>query len=68
MQDEMVFYMALVRGESRILAGPLTLNAETAIHIATQLTYAKFTVTRVSSDSGVNSSNIIQCQGIGYAI
>jgi len=34
MQDQLIIYMALAKGESRMLAGPLTLHTQTAIHIA----------------------------------
>ena len=65
MQDQMTIFMALARGESRILTGPLTLHTETAIHIATQLTEAKFSIIPVTPDVKI-TNNIIQCHGIGY--
>jgi len=43
-QDQMIIFMALADGESRLLCGPLTLHTETAIHIAEKLTGAKFKV------------------------
>ena len=43
-QDQMIIFMALADGESRLLCGPLTLHTETAIHIAEKMTGAKFKV------------------------
>ncbi|MGH0132814.1 UNVERIFIED_CONTAM: hypothetical protein FKN15_050678 [Acipenser sinensis] len=38
MQDQMIIFMALANGTSRIRTGPLTLHTQTAIHVAEQLT------------------------------
>ena len=57
--------MALAKGQSRILTGPLTLHTQTAIHIATELTKAKFDVIAIKNVNDV-IRNIIQCDGIGY--
>lgn len=65
MQDQMIIFMALAKGVSRIMTGPLTLHTETAIHIATELTDAKFSVIPLQTDNTCNK-NIIQCHGIGY--
>ena len=64
MQDQMIIFMALAKGESKMLAGPLTLHSQTAIHIATQLTQAKFCVSPIQT--GTNSQTLITCHGIGY--
>uniref|UniRef100_A0A131Z513 RNA 3'-terminal phosphate cyclase n=1 Tax=Rhipicephalus appendiculatus TaxID=34631 RepID=A0A131Z513_RHIAP len=42
LQDQLIVLMALANGTSQILCGPLTLHTETAIHVAHQLTQAKF--------------------------
>ena len=34
LQDQLIIFMALARGQSRILAGPLSLHTKTAIHVA----------------------------------
>ena len=60
-QDQLIVYMALAGGRSRLLTGALTLHTRTAISIAEQLTEARFTVT----SSGENQ-NLIECQGIGF--
>ena len=64
MQDQMIIFMALAKGESKMLAGPLTLHSQTAIHIAIQLTEAKFCVSPIHT--GTNRQTFITCHGIGY--
>lgn len=60
-QDQMILFMALAPGESKIRTGPMTLHTETAIHIAEKFTNAKFKV----ADDPNSSSWIISCQGTG---
>lgn len=52
--------MALAKGKSTIKCGSMTLHTETAIHIAKQLTNAKFNVNEVSK-----TVTVIECEGIG---
>ncbi|XP_039278151.1 RNA 3'-terminal phosphate cyclase [Nilaparvata lugens] len=59
-QDQIIIFMALAAGKSRVRCGPITLHTKTAIHIAELLTKAKFSIENV--DSNVN---IIECEGIG---
>ncbi|XP_067004066.2 RNA 3'-terminal phosphate cyclase [Anabrus simplex] len=59
-QDQLIIFMALAEGVSRIKVGPVTLHTETAIHVAQLMTKAKFTITKLGPDS-----NIIECKGIG---
>ncbi|KJE89346.1 RNA 3'-phosphate cyclase [Capsaspora owczarzaki ATCC 30864] len=47
LQDQLIIFMALAHGVSKIKTGPLTMHTETAIHFARQLTSALFTVTPV---------------------
>jgi RNA 3'-terminal phosphate cyclase (ATP) len=65
MQDQMIIFMALAKGESRILTGPLSLHTETAIYIATEFTDAKFSIIPVETGNTC-TKNIIQCHGIGH--
>jgi RNA 3'-terminal phosphate cyclase (ATP) len=60
MQDQLIIFMGLANGISRIKTGPLTLHTKTAIHYTQLITGAKFEV------KTVNSGNIIECTGIGY--
>jgi RNA 3'-terminal phosphate cyclase (ATP) len=61
MQDQLIVFMALVQGKSRIRTGPLTLHTQTAIHFTELLTGVKFNVIQ-----SANKNNfIIECEGIG---
>lgn len=60
-QDQLIIFMALARGVSRIRCTlPLTMHTKTAIHIAELLTEAKFSITEEGA------TGIIECVGIGY--
>jgi RNA 3'-terminal phosphate cyclase (ATP) len=52
--------MALAHGKSVLRTGPLTLHTRTAIHWATHVGGAKFTVTETPAGT------TIECEGIGY--
>jgi len=43
LQDQLIIFMALAEGTSRILVGPLTLHTKTAIHITSLLTKVNLT-------------------------
>ncbi len=60
LQDQLVVFMALAGGRSRVRTGPLTMHAETAIDVARRFTEAKFQV--LEEEDG---SRIVECQGIG---
>jgi len=63
MQDQLIIFMALANGFSRIRSGPLTLHTQTAIHFTSVLTGAKFDVTKE------NENNVlIVCQGINFNV
>jgi len=62
MQDQLIIYMALARGHSRMLAGPLTLHTQTAIHFAQVMTGCVFKVTEQQK----GKTFLIECDGIGY--
>ncbi|RUS17947.1 RNA 3'-terminal phosphate cyclase domain-containing protein, partial [Endogone sp. FLAS-F59071] len=38
LQDQIIIFMALAEGKSRVVTGPLTLHTHTAIHVAQELT------------------------------
>ncbi|XP_012697423.1 RNA 3'-terminal phosphate cyclase [Clupea harengus] len=65
LQDQLIIYMALAKGTSRMRTGPITLHTKTAIHVAEQLTEAKFSVSKAEDESATNDTYIIECQGIG---
>lgn len=52
MQDQLIIFMALAKGTSRVRTGPLTLHTRTAIRMAEMLTGAKFTTEPASLHSG----------------
>ncbi|XP_064626575.1 RNA 3'-terminal phosphate cyclase-like [Lineus longissimus] len=62
LQDQLIILMALAKGKSTIQSGAITLHTETAIHIASQITNAKFVVKEVAGPAG---SFLIECDGIG---
>ncbi|XP_076326599.1 RNA 3'-terminal phosphate cyclase-like [Tachypleus tridentatus] len=61
LQDQLIIFMALAKGKSRIKTGPVTLHTETAIHVVQLLTEAKFNVVKDED----HKSCIIECQGVG---
>ncbi|TNM88107.1 RNA 3'-terminal phosphate cyclase [Takifugu rubripes] len=65
LQDQLIIFMALAKGRSRIRTGAVTLHTQTAIHIAEQLTQAKFTITKCEDEQSSNITFIIECEGSG---
>ncbi|KAK6642896.1 hypothetical protein RUM43_004398 [Polyplax serrata] len=61
MQDQLIIYMALAEGRSRVKMGPITLHTETAIHVTELLTGVKFDIYKLD-----DTTNIIECFGIGF--
>lgn len=64
LQDQLIIFMALAKGKSRVKSGPLTLHTKTAIHYTELLTGAKFNI--IQGDDNRKPSVIIECDGIGY--
>ncbi|KAI0332099.1 RNA 3'-terminal phosphate cyclase [Cubamyces sp. BRFM 1775] len=60
MQDQMIVFLALASGRSRVKCGPLTLHTRTAIWVAEQMTEAKFNVEETEGFA------MIECEGIGF--
>ncbi|NXU71726.1 RTCA cyclase, partial [Oreotrochilus melanogaster] len=65
LQDQLIIFMALAKGVSRVKSGPITLHTQTAIHFAEKLTKAKFTVTKSEEEDPSKDTYIIECQGMG---
>uniref|UniRef100_A0A8D0HHU7 RNA 3'-terminal phosphate cyclase n=1 Tax=Sphenodon punctatus TaxID=8508 RepID=A0A8D0HHU7_SPHPU len=65
LQDQLIIFMALAKGVSKVKTGPITLHTQTAIHFAEQLTKAKFTVTKSEDEDSTKDTYIIECQGMG---
>ncbi|XP_046439753.1 RNA 3'-terminal phosphate cyclase-like [Daphnia pulex] len=61
-QDQVIIFMALAGGTSRVLVGPLSLHTRTAIHVTSQLTGVKFEVIDLKTQP---ETFIIECKGMG---
>ena len=62
MQDQLIIFMALAQGTSRMSCGEPSLHTRTAMCIAEKLTNAKF---RVRKPKGDVQHWIIECEGAG---
>jgi len=60
--DNLIIFMALADGKSRVKCREITLHTKTAIHIAEQFTEAKFSIKQM--EDGLNE---IVCEGIGLS-
>lgn len=60
MQDQLIIFMGLANGTSRIKTGKISLHTQTAIHYTQLLTGATFKITKI------DAYNIIECTGVGY--
>ncbi|KAK6179432.1 hypothetical protein SNE40_011793 [Patella caerulea] len=60
LQDQLILLMALAKGKSEVLCGPVSLHTQTAIHVAQLLSQAKFNIKKISE-----TTNVIECEGIG---
>ena len=82
LSDQLILFMALAKGESKILTGGLTLHTKSAIQVATKVTNAKFDVQMVESGINdvyfpfskayrspgkINGKHLISCKGIGFS-
>lgn len=59
-QDQLIIFMALAKGVSRIRVGPLTMHTKTAIYVVEQMTSIKYTIIEDGP------TNIIECNGLGF--
>ncbi|KAL9652471.1 hypothetical protein ABK040_000043 [Willaertia magna] len=59
-QDQLIIFMALAKGKSKLRTGPLTLHTQTAIHFCEELTGVKFDINE--QDDG---SFLLEVDGIG---
>ncbi|XP_075148368.1 RNA 3'-terminal phosphate cyclase [Haematobia irritans] len=60
-QDQLILYMALAKGQSKILTTPLTNHTRTAMYVAEKMCGANFTEEKID-DNRV----LLTCNGIGY--
>eukprot|EP01105_Mastigella_eilhardi_P019984 TRINITY_DN4729_c0_g1_i1.p1 TRINITY_DN4729_c0_g1~~TRINITY_DN4729_c0_g1_i1.p1 ORF type:complete len:388 (+),score=97.25 TRINITY_DN4729_c0_g1_i1:39-1202(+) len=61
LQDQLLVFMALAKGVSRVRVGTISLHSQTAMAVSTQLAGARFNVERISE-----CCNIITCEGTGF--
>ena len=74
LQDQLILYMAVAKGTSEILTGPLTSHTRTAIRIAEQLSGARFRLEILGdkhcspdSEGRIPGNHVIRCNGIGFS-
>ncbi|KAG0331885.1 hypothetical protein BG000_010517 [Podila horticola] len=73
-QDMMVIFMALARGRSRVVTGPLTQHTTTAFHVAKEMTGVEFSCTKLETQVEMESSSVaqerylIECEGMGLSV
>ncbi|TRY94409.1 hypothetical protein DNTS_027947 [Danionella cerebrum] len=65
LQDQLIIFMGLANGTSRMRTGPISLHTQTAIHVTEQLTNAKFAIRKAEDENANNDTYIIECQGVG---
>jgi len=65
MQDQLIIFMALANGCSKIKCGPLTLHTQTAIKVTEIMTGVNFKVSPASGSVG-NDAFFIECEGIAH--
>lgn len=62
LQDQLIIFMALAKGTSRMVCGPPELHTRTAAVIAAQLTKATFEVKQQEKGAGTHT---VTCHGAG---
>ena len=60
--DQLIVFMGLAKGTSRVRAGPVSLHTKTAIALLQEHSDAKFTVTPIEG-----GGNMVECNGIGLS-
>jgi RNA 3'-terminal phosphate cyclase (ATP) len=69
-QDQVIIFMALAAGKSKVRVGPISMHTQTSIHYTQLMTGAQFTITKIPKTehrwAGKEDSNWIECQGIGF--
>jgi len=64
LQDQIIIFMALAEGNSKVKVGPISEHTSTSIHYTGLLTGAKFTVTPTKIDK--EQTFWLECSGIGF--
>eukprot|EP01125_Pyxidicula_operculata_P006911 TRINITY_DN2368_c0_g1_i1.p1 TRINITY_DN2368_c0_g1~~TRINITY_DN2368_c0_g1_i1.p1 ORF type:complete len:415 (-),score=81.39 TRINITY_DN2368_c0_g1_i1:1233-2477(-) len=66
LQDQLIIFMGLADGHSKIKVGPLSGHTKTSIHYTEFFTGAKFNVTPTESRQGEEETFWLECDGVGY--
>ncbi|KAG0002718.1 hypothetical protein BGZ80_001518 [Entomortierella chlamydospora] len=72
LQDMIVIFVALAKGKSQVVTGPLTSHTTTAFYVAKAMTGVDFsyhrlpTVEGTEHDADQQERYLIECEGIGY--
>ncbi|XP_055327708.1 RNA 3'-terminal phosphate cyclase-like isoform X2 [Paramacrobiotus metropolitanus] len=61
LQDQLIIFMALAKGYSEILTGPLTLHTQTAIFVCEKMLGVQFRLNAME-----NGNQVIGCEGVGF--
>uniref|UniRef100_A0A6B2L7X8 RNA 3'-terminal phosphate cyclase n=1 Tax=Arcella intermedia TaxID=1963864 RepID=A0A6B2L7X8_9EUKA len=64
LQDQIIIFMALAEGNSKVKVGPISEHTSTSIHYTGMLTGAKFTVTPTQIEK--EHTFWLECSGIGF--
>ncbi|EFN53149.1 hypothetical protein CHLNCDRAFT_136921 [Chlorella variabilis] len=72
LQDQLIIFMALAKGRSRLLTGEPTLHTRTACMVAAQLTGARFSISKAPQKQqqqryGGAELWLVECEGAGVA-
>jgi len=65
LQDQVIIFMALANGVSRVKIGPATGHTKTAIYFSEMLTGAKFSITKAPG-AYKEDTHWLECTGISY--
>jgi len=65
LQDQIVLFMSLADGVSRVKIGPPTEHTRTSIYFSEMLTGAKFLL-KEANRTGTEETYWLECKGIGY--
>ncbi|KAF9346338.1 hypothetical protein BGX26_002162 [Mortierella sp. AD094] len=74
LQDMIVIFMALAKGKSQVITGPLTSHTTTAFHVAKEMTGVEFSYHRLPAVDGTElgadqqERYLVECEGIGHAV
>lgn len=66
LQDQLILFMALAKGKSSVLCGPLTLHTKTSIHFTECLTGVKFNISTEHCTTIDDDTVLIECEGMGF--